>query len=225
MKLNAAIFDMDGLLIDSEPCWEEAGKETLAEYGIRLSPDDYVLTTGLRTREWIDWWFTHFGIDKSFSKSAGDTIVDKAIQLIRDEAKVLPGVDHVFELFRQKGYKIGLATSSPVQLIKVVTEKLGIKDMLDGFSSAEELEHSKPHPEVYLNCATNLNVSPLQCICFEDSINGLISAKAARMKCVVVPTANLQADRRFGLADLQINSLLDFDDFHLDLLNGVSQRS
>jgi beta-phosphoglucomutase-like phosphatase (HAD superfamily) len=64
MQLNTVIFDMDGLLIDSEPCWQEAGMETLLEFNVTLTPVQYHHTTGLRTREWLDYWFTHFGIGK-----------------------------------------------------------------------------------------------------------------------------------------------------------------
>lgn len=113
---------------------------------------------------------------------------------------------------------MGLATSSPLRLVKVVTEKLGIIDVFDAVSSAEDLPHGKPHPQVYLNCASQLNVSPLQCICFEDSFNGLISAKAARMKCVVVPVKQQQKDRKWYAADLQLPSLLKFNDI---LLSGL----
>src|SRR4028119_843772 len=187
MPINTVIFDMDGVLIDSEPFWEEAGKETLANFDIVLTADEYSSTTGLRTREWIDWWFTHFNIDKRFAKEAESGIVTKAIEKINDHAVSMPGVDYILEFFSQRDFIIGLATSSPVSLIDVVTDKLQIRKFIKAFSSAEELPHSKPHPQVYLNCAEKLNVSPLDCICFEDSFNGMIAARAARMKCVVIP--------------------------------------
>lgn len=212
MALNTVIFDMDGLLIDSEPCWEEAGAETLKQYGIVLTNQQYQTTTGLRTKEWIDWWFTHFNIDKSFSTAAGDTIVAQALEKIKADGVCMPGVEYIFNFFKERNFHIGLATSSPVELIKIVTEKLKIHHLIEAYSSAEELEHSKPHPQVYLNCAEKLNVSPLQCVCFEDSFNGMISAKAARMKCVVVPAPQQWHEDRWGAADLKLASLTDFND-------------
>lgn len=212
MVLNTVIFDMDGVLIDSEPCWEEAGKEILAHYNITLTPAQYTSTTGLRTREWIDWWFTYFEIDKRFAKEAETNIVNKAIEKIKENATVMPGVDYIFQFFREREFTIGLATSSPTTLIDVVTEKLQIKNYIKAFSSAEELPHSKPHPQVYLNCAERLNVSPLNCICFEDSFNGMIAAKAARMKCVVIP-APLQLDIPYwSAANYKINSFHAFNE-------------
>jgi sugar-phosphatase len=212
MQLKAVIFDMDGVLIDSEPCWEEAGSETLQKFGVTLTKQQYLSTTGLRTKEWIDHWFTEFSIDKSFAESAGVEIVEKAIEKIRKAGKPLPGVYKIFEFFKQKKFRIGLATSSPVSLVDVVAEKLNIRNELHAVSSAEQLLHSKPHPEVYMNCAEKLGVSPLECVCFEDSFNGLISAKAARMKCVIVPVQTEHHSKKWGAADLKIKGLRDFSD-------------
>ncbi|MBC7826765.1 MAG: hexitol phosphatase HxpB [Chitinophagaceae bacterium] len=218
MPLNTVIFDMDGVLIDSEPFWEEAGKETLALFDIALTPEEYISTTGLRTREWIDWWFTYFNVDKRHAKEAESSIVSKAIEKIRDHAVVMPGVNYIFEFFRERNFIIGLATSSPVALIDVVTEKLRIRNYIKEFSSAEELPHSKPHPQVYLNCAEKLNVSPLSCVCFEDSFNGMIAARAARMKCVVVPAPLQQHLSYWSAANFKIESFHAFDETVLEQL-------
>jgi sugar-phosphatase len=212
MAINTVIFDMDGVLIDSEPLWEEAGKETLAKFNIVLTAEEYSSTTGLRTREWIDWWFTHFNIDKRFAKEAESSIVANAIEKINDHAVSMPGVDYIFEFFSQRDFIIGLATSSPVALIDVVTEKLRIRKFIKAFSSAEELPHSKPHPQVYLNCAEKLDVSPLRCICFEDSFNGMIAARAARMKCVVIPAKDQRHLLHWSAANAQIDSFYAFDE-------------
>jgi mannitol-1-/sugar-/sorbitol-6-/2-deoxyglucose-6-phosphatase len=218
MHVNTVIFDMDGVLIDSEPYWEEAGSETMAEFGIVLTADQYNTTTGLRTREWIDFWFSYFHLDKRDAQTAENMIVTKAMDKIRDHANPMPGVDYILEFFSERNFTIGLATSSPMELIEVVVRKLKIKKFLKAFSSAEELLHSKPHPEVYLNCANNLSVSPLQCLCFEDSFNGMIAAKAARMKCAIVPAPPQFDHAKWGSADVKIASLAHFDDSILNSL-------
>ena len=117
---------------------------------------------------------------------------------------------HALDLFKAKQFRIGLATSSPLSLAKIVTDKLDIGDYFDAVTSAGDLPFGKPHPQVYMDCASALSVSPLECLAFEDSFNGLIAAKAARMKCVVIPVADQYDLPKWGAADFRLSSLLDF---------------
>lgn len=217
--LNTVIFDMDGLLIDSEPLWETAGMETLSDYGITLTRDEYYRSTGLRTREWVEFWFTHFGIDPLHATAAISTIVKKSIQYIGNEGIAFPGTSYIIEFFKERNFKIGLATSSPLDLVKVVVSKLQLEKSFDVFTSAEFLSYGKPHPQVYIDCASALGSTPLSCLCFEDSFNGMIAAKAAKMKCVAVPHKSHRHEARWGAADLTLDSLLDFDDEALSSLS------
>jgi HAD superfamily hydrolase (TIGR01509 family) len=218
MQLNTVIFDMDGLLIDSEPSWQAAGMETMRQFDVDLTLDQYHITTGLRTREWIDHWFNHFNIDKKYAVQAEKTLVRAAIQKITEQAEPMPGVQAIFSFFREKKFRIGLATSSPLDLVEPVVNKLNIGSSLDAISSAGTLPFSKPHPQVYINCAKLLDVSPLQCLCFEDSFNGLIAAKAARMKCVIIPAPDQYQLAKWGAADLKLPALTAFGDQQLAAL-------
>jgi HAD superfamily hydrolase (TIGR01509 family) len=218
MQLNTVIFDMDGLLIDSEPLWGEAADEVLSFYGKKLTPQQYATTTGLRTSEFVAWWLKDYKLDDVELGRAGNRIIDVVTEKIKRRGKALAGVDYVFNYFSKRNFKIGLATSSPSRLVDVVAELLGIKNYLQAVSSAENLKHGKPHPEVYLNCAEQLNSSPLECICFEDSFNGMIAVKAARMKCIVVPVHHEQKDPKWSAADLKLSSLQNFNELHFNLL-------
>jgi len=212
---------MDGLLIDSEPLWQQAGMNTLEEFGISITLEQYHQTTGLRTSEWIDWWFTYFNVNKKDAPSAIRSIEDKAISLIQQHGVAYPGTDFILDFFKQRNFNIGLATSSPLRLVDVVVKKLDIAHYFQAYSSAEHLAYGKPHPEVYMNCAKDLGVKPQYCICFEDSFNGLISSKAAKMKCVVIPAADEFNKPKWNAADGKISSLLDFNQELLDDLTGV----
>jgi len=219
MELNAVIFDIDGLLIDSEPLWNEAASEVFRGYGVGLTEAQYKTTTGLRTKEFVQWWFSYFNIGKEEFERAGQEIVMRVLDKIERKGRILPGVPYIFDFFAKRSFRIGLATSSPPELIELVVKMAGIGQYLHATSSAEELPYGKPHPQVYLNCAEQLGSKPVHCLCFEDSFNGLIAAKAARMKCVIVPHISQAKDERWGAADLKLSSLQNFGELHFNLLN------
>jgi HAD superfamily hydrolase (TIGR01509 family) len=218
MKFSAVIFDMDGLLIDSEPLWQQAGAETLQEYGVTLTDEQYILTTGLRTPEWVDYWFTHFSISKDQAKAAAKQIEHAALDKIKQHGEAMEGVQYIMDFFKQHNFLIGLASSSPMRLIEAVVDKLNIQQYLNAITSAEHLPHGKPHPQVFLNCAELLQVPPTTCICFEDSFNGMIAAKAARMKCVVIPAPHVHHEGRWDAADRKLTSLSGFNKTVLETL-------
>ncbi len=207
---------MDGLLIDSEPFWQEAGIETLAQFGVKLTNAQYHSSTGLRTIEWIDHWFRFFGIDLIKAPGAIEQIEISATDKIRQSAQPMPGVEHIINFFLQKNYKIGLASSSPMQMIDVVVEKLAVRPYLHAICSAGELAYGKPHPQVFIDCAAVLETAAFHCVCFEDSFNGMIAAKAAKMKCVVVPAADQYTLPKWGSADLKLRSLVNFNELLLE---------
>jgi HAD superfamily hydrolase (TIGR01509 family) len=219
MQLNTVIFDMDGLLVDSEPLWEKATEEVFKQYGVCLSNEQYITTTGLRTREFVQWWFRHFNIGDEELAKAEKNIIDIVIDKVEHQGRMMPGVHYIINFFHEKNFKIGLASSSPQRLIDLVIKMTGIGPYVNATASAEHLSFGKPHPQVYLNCAEALQSNPYECICFEDSFNGMIAAKAAKMKVVMVPHHSQTKDERFGAADLKLSSLQNFGELHFNLLN------
>lgn len=209
---------MDGVLIDSEPLWAEAADKVFKEYGVCLTDEQYKTTTGLRTKEFVHWWFQQYQISDDELLKAEKKIHDVVVELVKQKGETMLGVKYIFEFFKQKNFKIGLATSSPQELIDVVVYLTGIGNYLDATASAQDLKFGKPHPQVYLDCAEKLQVHPTACICFEDSFNGMIAAKAARMKCVIVPHVSQLKDERWSAADLKISSLQNFGELHFGLL-------
>jgi len=218
MQFDTVIFDMDGLLIDSEPLWNEAAAETFSPYGFCLTTEQYITTTGMRTKEFVEWWFEHYKVPMQFAPLAEEAILKNVVAKVAAKGKAMQGVAHIFNFFIQRNFKTGLATSSGNPLIDVVIDKLGIRQYLHVISSAADLPFGKPHPQVYLNCAEALNSHPTRCVCFEDSFNGMIAAKAARMKCVVVPAAHESRNAKFNAADLKLSSLQNFNELLLQTL-------
>lgn len=218
MILDTVIFDIDGLLVDSEPLWNEAATEVFRLYGASLTEEQYKTTTGLRTKEFVQWWFRYFNIGDEELRRAEQRIVELVLTKIEQKGRIMPGVAYIFDFFQRQQFKIGLATSSPPALIDLVVRMAGIGHYLHTTASAEDLPYGKPHPQVYLNCAAQMDSTPTACICFEDSFNGMIAAKAARMKCVVVPHVSQQKDERWGAADLKLSSLQNFGELHFGLI-------
>jgi sugar-phosphatase len=220
MKLDTAIFDMDGLLIDSEPLWHQAAQEVMGAMGIPLDEEAYATTVGLRTREFLQHWFRIYQVDQRLAPETEDKITSRVIALVSEEGQLMPGVRASISLFRHRGYRIGLATSSPMELVDAMLARTGLGGSFDAIHSAALLPYGKPHPQVYLDCAETLGTTPLQCLCLEDSFNGMIAAKAARMKCIVVPENMLFNQERWHAADRKLPSLEHLDESVLDALGG-----
>lgn len=210
--INTVIFDMDGLLIDSEPLWWQAMQEVFATVGVALTIEQAHHTTGLRTVEVVDYWHNFFKWEGKSTEQVTNEIIDSVTAKIVAEGKAMEGLEYILNYFEKKQFKIGLASSSPLRLIEAAVKHFGIKDRFQVISSAEFETHGKPHPAVYLSCAKALGSTPLQCVAFEDSVTGMTAAKAARMKVVVVPEVHNRNNIRYALADVQLTSLTEFND-------------
>ena len=206
--IKAAIFDMDGLLIDSEPLWLQAELDIFTNLGLDTSSRNSLPDTlGLRIDLVVKLWFQTMPSHGPSQAEVCNRIIARAIELVEETRPVLPGVEYALDLCRQQGLKIGLASASPLHMQERVLDMLGVRDQFDCLVSAEYLPHSKPHPEVYLNAATALGIDPLQCVTLEDSVNGMIATKAARMRSIVIPSPEYRADPRWVLSDIKLESL------------------
>lgn len=218
MILNTVIFDMDGLLIDSEPLWYEAAQESLKKFNVHIEEAAYNTTTGLRTPEFLQHWFKVFEIDEMHLSETETDILNRVTQKISSKGKMMNGAENAISIFSEAGFKIGLASSSPNSVIDAVLEKIQLKNSFTVVSSAEYLAYGKPHPQVFLECAASLKSDPTSCICVEDSFNGLIAAKAAKMKCIIVPHPSQYEMERWNIADLKLKSLSNLENSMLKKL-------
>jgi len=209
--INAVIFDMDGVLINSEPLWREAEIAVFETIGLQLTDEMCSETTGLRLDEAVKYWLSRHSAKDVSAAELEDRIIGEVIKRIQMKATLMMGVDHALSLFRTKGLKIGLASSSAFRIIWTVLEKFNLREQFDYIYSAEEEEFGKPHPGIYLTVGHRLGVNPTECLAIEDSLMGVLAAKSARMKCIAVPEPASQRDPRFAIADCVLGSLLEIN--------------
>ncbi|AKU97235.1 2-deoxyglucose-6-phosphate hydrolase YniC [Labilithrix luteola] len=205
--LRAVIFDMDGLLIDSEPLWVRAEIEVFGDVGVTLSEEDCTRTKGLRTDDVVGYWFKRRPWKGATPKDVETRLIERVASLVRAEGEALVGAPLAFEVARMKGRRLALASSSPTTIIRATLERLGLEDTFDVVRSAETEPYGKPHPGIFMTAAQHLEVHATECLVLEDSLTGLVAAKAARMACITVPFDWPNHDRRFALADATVESL------------------
>ncbi len=207
--IRAVIFDMDGVLLDSEPYWQEAQREAFIKVGVDVTDAMCHETMGLRIDEVVAHWFKRFGWHGLSCKEVEEQVIQGVIDRIHAHGELLPGVGRAVGFFRNKDLRIALASSSAVRLINAVIDKFELRNSFDVIHSAEHEAYGKPHPAIYLSTADRLGVDPTSCLAVEDSFNGLIAAKAARMKTVCIPAKHMWDQTKFDIADVKLRSLND----------------
>ncbi len=204
----AAIFDMDGLLVDSEPFWRSVEVGVFSELGVDITPLlGRGLTLGMRTDEVVAFFRSRLDWDGADDEEVTERIVDGIITAIWEEAELMPGALGAIDHFSGLGLKVALASSSTRPVIDAVIRRFDLGDRFQAVCSAADDELGKPHPAVFLRTAQLLGVEPSGCVVLEDSLNGCIAAKAARMRCIAVPAPRHFEDPRFAIADLKLSSL------------------
>lgn len=209
--IDTVIFDMDGLLLDTEPLWGKSMLQVAEKHRIPITAQKFKETTGLRIYEVTEHWAVHYPWEGRSSKEVAEEILDDIIASSKSHATVLRGVEKTLQMLREHKFKIGLATSSPTRMVSELVDHFGLTNYFDEITSADVVELGKPHPAVFLHCAAVLGSRPTHCLVLEDSVNGMIAGKAARMKVVVIPDETHFDDPRFNLADAKLRSMEDLD--------------
>jgi HAD superfamily hydrolase (TIGR01509 family) len=220
--IKAIIFDFDGIIIDSEPLWAAAEIAAFKSVGIEMTHEMCRQTTGLSEPDALQYWYNvHHWTGKSVFQLYKE-ILEAMQVLIFEKADLKEGYLDVLQFFVEKKIPLAVASSSPLKLITTALKKFHLLDFFKVISSSENEEFGKPHPALYLGTARKLGIEPVNCLAFEDSYNGAISAKAARMKLVLVPDNLDFASTRFDFADLKLASLKDFKPKHFEQLNSLN---
>ncbi|MGH9065184.1 MAG: hexitol phosphatase HxpB [Acidimicrobiales bacterium] len=210
--LVAVVFDMDGVLLDSEPLWQDAEIEVFGALGLALSREDCRETMGMRVDEVVARRHAEHPWTGPGREEVAGAVVARVIALVRDRGTPLPGVGAALDLFGGRGLRLALASSSSYALIDAVLEALHLRGRFEVVHSADDEAAGKPDPAVYLGTARKLGADPGRCLAVEDSLAGVRAARAAGMRCLAVPDPAVAGTDGFGAADVVLASLVDLDD-------------
>jgi HAD superfamily hydrolase (TIGR01509 family) len=183
--IEAVVFDMDGVLIDSEPVWEQVRRRVVAEYGGHWKADTQDRLMGMSTGEWSRYMSEDLGVQLS-PAAVADVVIEAMAARYTEHLPLMPGaVDAVRRMAGR--WVVGLASSAPRSLIETVLDAAGLRPVFAAVLSTEEVARGKPAPDAYLETAARLHVAPAACAAVEDSSNGLRSAAAAGLTVIAVP--------------------------------------
>ncbi|WP_060872991.1 hexitol phosphatase HxpB [Myroides odoratus] len=215
--ITTVLFDMDGVLIDSEKFWQQAEREVFTAVGCQWSEAIAHQTTGQTTRAVTELWYRLFPWTGHSLEEVEQAVIDRVDELIRQEGEIKRGVLATLTFLQAQGIKIGLATNSTPSLIQTVLTRLDIHSFFQTTVSALDVPQGKPAPDVYLQAAQNLDSQPEHCLVVEDSFTGATAGKNAGMTVFVVPELEFYEDPKFNLADRKLFNLEEFEENFLAL--------
>ena len=207
--IKAAIFDMDGVIVDSEPMHIEAEKRILLKYGVEISADELRTYTGTTAESEFADLIRKYGlkttVDRLFREKEA-----VLFDLLEGRTEPTKGVIKLIKSLKQHGLKLAIASSGHRKLVHYFLRKLKIVSLFDSIVCAEDITRSKPDPEIFLKAAKNLSLDPAECVVIEDSTLGVTAAKSAGMKCIAFRNPN-SGNQDLSKADLIIDDFRKLD--------------
>jgi HAD superfamily hydrolase (TIGR01509 family) len=204
--IAAVVFDLDGVLLDSEQVWDEAREQLAAERGGRWHPQAQRDMMGMSSPEWSRYMHETVGLPEP-PEQINREVVERLTAIYRDHLPALRGAREAVERLAAR-WPLGLASSSNRELIDLALELLGVEHLFAATVSSEEVARGKPAPDVYLEAARRLKVEPAEAAAVEDSHNGILAAKAAGMRVVAIPNLHFPPDdATLAQADVVLDSL------------------
>ncbi len=209
MKFSTVIFDMDGVLIDSEPIHLDAANEVLGGEGAHLTEEENAVYLGCNEQRYWTALAERFDLSHEVAHYI-DFRHQVLVRMLKDKLPISPGVVDLLRRLKSGGWKLALASSSERGLIDYVVDKGGMAGIFDVIASGDEVANSKPDPEIFLLAAQRLNSEPEACVVFEDSAHGIQAAIGAQMRCIRVETKSTQG-LKFPDVFASISSFVDLD--------------
>ena len=204
--IKAIVWDMDGLLIDSEPVWDLARKRMANERGVDWNKQDHFNVMGVSTQEWVDYMIERIGLTMP-PQEVQDTIIDHMAAIYLEEIPFRPNAVEKVQWLASL-YPSCIASGSPRKLIDIVSNDPRMAPHLQFTLAADEVGFGKPHPGVYLEAAKRIGFAPEYCLCLEDSPNGVLSGHRAGMQVINIPDPEMPlTPEQAGYADLVLGSL------------------
>jgi beta-phosphoglucomutase len=196
--IKAVIFDMDGVLIDSEPFIREAAVRMFAEHGLTVQPEDFLPFTGAGEDRFIGGVAEKYGFTLDPIRDK-DRTYEIYGEIVQGSLHPLPGVHEFIDKARSRGLKLAVASAADRVKVTINLREMGIShDTFDAVVTGSDVTHKKPDPEIFLTAAKMMGVEPANCLVCEDAVNGTKAAKAAGMRCLGITTSftpeQLQAD-------------------------------
>ena len=207
MRPDAVIFDMDGVLVDSEPFGFEALRRVMARYGLPYGEEENAEFLGRTTLDSCQILRERHRLPEA-AETLADWYVEGMLEQIARGSIPMAGVPEVLRRIRAAGYRMALASSAEVRVIDANLTALGLRPLFDAVVSGTQVARGQPAPDVVLAAAERLGAPPATCLGVEDSRNGLLAAKAAGMRCAVVPCAHTR-HQDFGECDHRLAALPD----------------
>jgi HAD superfamily hydrolase (TIGR01509 family) len=218
--IEAVVFDLDGVLLDSEQVWDSAREQLAKERGGRWHESAQRDMMGMSSPEWSRYMHETIGLPEP-PEEINAEVVSRMAELYREHLPVLPGARAAVERLAAR-WPLGLASSSNRELIDLVLDELGVADLFRATVSSEEVERGKPAPDVYLEAARRLGVDPTDAAAVEDSENGIRAARAAAMTVVAIPNPHFSpGEEALAQADVVLRSL---DELTVDAVEAASGR-
>jgi sugar-phosphatase len=183
--IKAVIFDMDGVIVDSEQIWDDAEKHVFSSYGIDITESDQLNTRNMNMQQVSQYWSQKARTPFSLEESE-QSVIQRVCQQIQKTPVAMQGALNLLKQIHTMNFPIGLATNAPKPVCHTVLQCLQIETYFSSVQTADDVKNTKPHPEIYLKSADNLKVEPKHCLVFEDSPNGVKAAHAAGMKVIYV---------------------------------------